>query len=95
VTESPEPVDFSGARLSPHAATELTRRGFPASELQAALAEPEQVLPVRQGRVVLHRRYSHRGRIYLLRVFVDVDVTPAVVVTWYRTSKIEKYWSTL
>ena len=30
---------------------------------------------------------------YLLRVFVDVDRTPAEVVTVYRTSKIEKYRS--
>lgn len=28
---------------------------------------------------------------YLVRVFVDVDRTPAVVVTAYRTSKIDKY----
>ena len=30
---------------------------------------------------------------YLVRVFVDLDRHPAEVVTAYRTSKIEKYWS--
>jgi hypothetical protein len=29
---------------------------------------------------------------YLVRVFVDVDRTPAEVVTVYRTSKMAKYW---
>jgi hypothetical protein len=30
---------------------------------------------------------------YLLRVVVDEDEHPPVIVTAYRTSKIEKYWS--
>ncbi len=29
---------------------------------------------------------------FLLRVIVDDSVDPAVVVTAYRTTKIEKYW---
>ena len=32
------------------------------------------------------------GKIYLLRVFVDIDRQPAEVVSAYRTSKVEKYW---
>jgi len=32
------------------------------------------------------------GRIYLLRAIVRDDIDPGVVVTVYRTSKIEKYW---
>jgi hypothetical protein len=30
---------------------------------------------------------------YLLRVVVAEDEEPRVIVTAYRTSKIEKYWS--
>ena len=30
---------------------------------------------------------------YLVRVFVDIDRDAAEVVTVYRTSKINKYWS--
>lgn len=29
---------------------------------------------------------------YLVRVFVDVDRTPAEIITAYRTSRIERYW---
>ena len=32
------------------------------------------------------------GRIFLLRDIVAYDVDPPVVVTVFRTSKIEKYW---
>jgi hypothetical protein len=31
---------------------------------------------------------------YLLRLFVNATVDPAVVATLYRTSKIKKYWRT-
>jgi hypothetical protein len=30
---------------------------------------------------------------FLLRIVVDEDEQPPVIVTAYRTSKIEKYWS--
>jgi hypothetical protein len=30
---------------------------------------------------------------YLLRVVVAEEHTPPVIVTVYRTSKVEKYWS--
>ena len=33
------------------------------------------------------------GARYLTRVVVDVNLGDEVVVTVYRTSKIEKYWS--
>jgi hypothetical protein len=88
------PEGFSKARVSGHAANEITRRGIPVDKLRNALDAPEQVLAVRPGRVVLHRRYHSEGVEYLLRVFVDIDSTPPMVVTVYRTSKISKYWST-
>jgi hypothetical protein len=33
------------------------------------------------------------GTLYLIRVVVDVGPSDETVVTVYRTSKIEKYWS--
>jgi hypothetical protein len=60
--------------------------------IREILAQPEQRLPVRPGRDVLQSRREMEGRTYLIRVFVDVDRSPAEVVTAYRTSKIDKYW---
>jgi hypothetical protein len=37
-------------------------------------------------------RVTDVGKVYLVRVFVDVDRQPAEVVTVYRTSKVSKYW---
>ena len=50
-------------------------------------------MEVRPGRIILQSRARIGTHNQLVRVFVDVDVSPAQVVTVYRTSKIDKYWS--
>jgi hypothetical protein len=55
---------------------------------------PEQTLQIRPGREVRQARvpFLPDGTVYLVRVFVDVGPVRDVVVTVYRTSKVEKYW---
>lgn len=62
--------------------------------IHAILSAPEQRFEVRPGRVVLQSKIvsGHPEKTVLVRVFVDVDRTPAEVVTAYQTSKIAKYW---
>jgi hypothetical protein len=79
-------------RVSGHAAEEIVRRGLSVEEVQATLRDPEAVIPVRSGRVVYQRRFPELSPSYLIRVFVDVDRTPPIVVTAYKTSKMAKYW---
>jgi hypothetical protein len=64
--------------------------GLDETMFRRVLARPEQRIAVRPGRDVVHSRVELAGRRYLARVFVDVDRSPAEVVT--RTSKIGKYW---
>lgn len=80
-------MDLAEAIITPHAADQMHRRQVTAADVRAVLATPEAVLEVRPGRVVVHGMIGK----YLLRVFVDVDRTPAEVVTAYRTSKLDKY----
>jgi hypothetical protein len=82
-------MDLREAIIPAHAADQMRRRQVSEANLRTVLATPEAVLPQRPGRVVIHGMISG----YLLRVFVDVDRTPAEVVTVYRTSKLEKYRS--
>ena len=86
-------MDF---RLSRHAEWEMARRGIPLALVQAVMGNPEQrvVDESRPGRWIRQSRLQFEGgRMYLLRVVVDEDERPPVIVTAYRTSKIEKYWS--
>jgi hypothetical protein len=88
--ERPEPIrDYT---ISPHAEFEMHRRGLDEATIRRILERPEQRETVRPGREVLQSRIELKGRIYLVRVFVDIDRVPPEVVTAYRTSRIEKYW---
>src|SRR5438552_8286781 len=80
--------------VSPHARDELARRGLTDAVIAAVLRNPDQRFDVRPGRAVLQSKSQPdaRGRVLLVRVFVDVDRNPAEVVTAYRTSKVDKYW---
>ncbi|TKB92297.1 MAG: DUF4258 domain-containing protein [Nitrospira sp.] len=77
-----------------HARLEILRRGLSEEMVRAILLAPEQRIEVRPGREVLQSKISsgQPGKVFLIRVFVDIDRRPAEVVTAYRTSKIEKYW---
>lgn len=84
---------LAAAVLTDHAREQLARRGLDEREVRQVLAAPDDVEPVRPGRVVA-QKVLHVGappRDYLMRVFVDVDRTPPEVVTAYRTSKLAKY----
>ncbi|CAN5653555.1 DUF4258 domain-containing protein [soil metagenome] len=82
--------------LSDHARTEAARRGIDEAIVRAVAEVPEQVLPVRAGREVRQSRvpFPPGGRVYPVRIFVDVDSGSETAVTVYRTSRINKYWRT-
>ena len=81
-------------RLSRHAEWEMTRRGIPLALVQAVMDHPEQRLAdeSRARRWIHQSRFRFEdGKMYLLRVVVAEDEQPPVIITVYRTSKIEKY----
>ena len=80
--------------LTPHAASEMARRQIDDDTLAQVLRSPGQRISVRRGRDVLQSLLGFNGKIYVVRVFVDIDRTPPEVVTVYRSSSIKKYWST-
>lgn len=84
---------FDEAIFSAHAVIEMARRDIAEADVRAVLAEPGRRASVRTGRIVLTtlQEPDPTGRAYVVRVFVDIDRSPPVVVTVYRSSKIEKY----
>ncbi len=80
-------------QLSRHAEQKMARRQIPRPWLESVLENPEQRVPESGGKEILQSRFeSGDGKIYLVRAVVSRDKEPAVVVTVYRTSKVEKYW---
>ncbi len=64
----------------------------PLSLLEAVLEKPDQIVRERGVAKAYQSKCEIGGKMFLLRVIVDDSVDPAVVVTAYRTTKIEKYW---
>jgi hypothetical protein len=78
--------------ITDHASMEMERRNILPELVREVLEKPEQRLVVREGREVFQSRKWIKGKRYLIRIFVEVDRSPAEVVTAYRTSRITKYW---
>jgi hypothetical protein len=71
----------------------MERRQIWEVEIAHALAKPDSVESVREGRKVFQTIVENGDppRDYLLRVIIDLSDNPPVVITAYRTSKIDKY----
>ena len=78
--------------LSAPVQQEMQRRGIPLAVVDAVLAAPAQKVPEHGVIVCYQSQVEINRRPYLVRVMVNETVTPAKVVTVYRTSKITKYW---
>lgn len=79
-------------RLTDHAELEMQRRQVPREWVESVMNTPEQIVVGFGKRKVYQGRVSANGKTYLLRLIVEDWHQPPVIVTVYRTSKIEKYW---
>jgi hypothetical protein len=81
-------------RLSNHALEEVQKRKIPISFVETVLKNPQQTIQQDEEITIYQSQLDFgTGKLYLLRVFVNITVDPAVAVTVYRTSQIQRYWS--
>jgi hypothetical protein len=80
-------------RISRHAREEMERRGIPLEILESVLEKPQQVVNDPTGKKIYQSKVDFKqGKIYLVRVVTVEEAGVPIVVTVYRTSKVEKYW---
>jgi hypothetical protein len=79
-------------RISLHARNEALRRGIPAEVLESVVRNPQQVLPTWGDRIIHQSRIAILDKEFLIRAIITEKSGERVVVTVYRTSKIDKYW---
>ena len=81
--------------LAEHARTQAVRRRLTEAMVLEVAQSPEQRIAVRPGREIRQTRIAMPagGKLYLVRLVVDIGPGEEMVVTVYRTSKIDKYWS--
>ncbi|MBF0308296.1 MAG: DUF4258 domain-containing protein [Magnetococcales bacterium] len=82
-------------RFSQHALEEMAQRSINKDVVEAILSEPQQIVPERAGLVAYQSIVDFEDKgVFLVRVIINPMTDPEVVVTVYRTSKINKYWRT-
>lgn len=81
-------------KFSNHALEEMERRKIPISIVEAVLQDPQQILQQNEEITIYQSQLDFgTAKIYLIRVFINTTRNPAIIVTVYRTSQIQKYWS--
>ncbi|UZQ55801.1 DUF4258 domain-containing protein [Trichothermofontia sichuanensis B231] len=83
-------MDF---KFSSHALEEMEKRKVPISFVEAVLENPQQTLQQDEEITIYQSQMDFgTGKLYLLRVFINTTIEPAIFITVYRTSQIKKYW---
>lgn len=71
----------------------MVLRHIPREFVEEVLQHPQQIVPERPPKKAYQSKMDFgKGRMFLLRVIVDDTEEAAIVVTLYRTKKINKYW---
>jgi hypothetical protein len=76
---------------SNHALEQIKRRNLSPNLISEVLNNPENIIDAGNLKVFQSVFETEQLTRYLLRVFVNTRKIPAIVVTVYKTSKIEKY----
>jgi len=80
--------------FSKHAEEQLFRRSLDRNIIESIMLNPEQILDDENDTDIKIYQSIERedDKIFLYRVFVNTQSLPNVIVTLYRTTKIDKYY---
>ena len=78
--------------LSNHAKEQMLLRGIAEFQVEEVLENPDSVIERAADQLVFQKiRTFENGANFLLRVFVNPLKDPALIITVYKTSKLDKY----
>lgn len=82
------------AKISNHAKDQMDERSVSEEMVLDVLRNPDQKIAVNKNKMVFQAKkyFDDAERMFLVRVFVNTLKNPNLVITVYRTSKIDKYW---
>lgn len=81
--------------IESHASFEAERRGISEEFIKSAVGNPQQKLPSKKGRVIVQNKYYDEveKKQMLVRIIGIETSEKFNVITVYKTSKINKYWT--
>ena len=77
--------------FSRHSIEQMEFRNISRKLVEAALDNPDEILNY-FGKKVYQSLFVSKGKKYLIRVFVNINVKPMKIITVYKTSNIRKYY---
>jgi hypothetical protein len=77
---------------SNHALEQMKLRNLSMVLVEEVLKDPDEVIQYEDLSIYQAIVEAGKSKKYLIRVFVNIKKEPALVVTVYRTSKIDKYY---
>jgi len=80
--------------FSKHAEEQLIRRSLDRNVVESVVLNPDQILYDENDTdiAIYQSIIKEFGKLFLYRVFVNTQLLPNVIITLYRTTKIEKYY---
>ena len=80
--------------FSKHAWDQMIRRDINYDDVLSVVSRPDQTIADKDDPAIIicQSLIKEDEQMFLLRVFVNKDKQPNVVVTLYRTTKISKYY---
>jgi len=77
--------------FSNHALIQMRRRGIKEELITDIIHNPDKIVEQDEELSVYSKVVNEDSKVYLYRVFLNHVKEPKVVVTVYKTSKLEKY----
>jgi len=75
-----------------HAEKQLKERNISKEAVLKTVLSPGQVIPQEEGILLFQSVYYEGNKKYLLRVAAKLQADTWLIITAYRTSKVQKYW---
>ena len=81
-------------RFSKHAHEQMLLRGIAYETVNDVVSFPDQTIVNEDEptKVIYQSLIKENNTMFLLRVFVDTEKEPNVIITVYKTTKISKYY---
>lgn len=78
-------------KFSKHAKERINDRGLDYNTVLKVLNSPDHILQESDCKKIYQKIVSKNELTYLYRIFVNIYKQPPLVITAYKTSKIDKY----
>ena len=78
------------AEFSKHARERMKSRGISADEVTDVIEHPDNTI-TQPCKTIYQKKIDRKNSLYLYRVFVNTCKDPELIITVYRTTKIDKY----